>query len=401
MKKKTPVLNTVLLALTVVGMLAMIEATLRVYFWGTLDQPFSSVPVTIPHPTRSMALGPNLKGAHQELDFNVPIQINAQGLRGPDIGPKDHRQRILLVADSTTFGSGVAVEHIIPTVLAEELGPDRVEVINAGFSTYNTVQELLFLEEEGLEYQPDLVILAFSPNTDIQTNTLRLQRLHQRKTRRAYAHLNETGKLELELSYAQALYEKEKDRTFEDRQKSYYKRQVIYRLGKMVVNSFKTSKFHDPNIFIGWPFLAEFSPEYSTRGKSVEEYTELWEDGWAVTKALILRMRNETLAHGATFAMMAMAPKLQVEVDYQGKVRETYPNLKLDLTQINRVFEQFGQDANIPVLDALSPLVDAAQAGETGLYFHIEDEHMTAKSHRLVAQSLAKQLQTHGLVPTL
>ena len=347
MKKKTPVLNAVLLVLTVVGMLAMIEATLRVYFWGTLAQPFSSSPVTIPHPTRTMAYGSNLIGAHQELDFNVPIHINVQGLRGRDIGPKDHRQRILLVADSTTFGSGVAVEHIIPTVLAEELGSDRVEIINGGFATYNTVQELLFLQEEGLAYQPDLVILAFSPNTDIQTNTLRLQRLHQRKTRRAYAHLTETGKLELELSYAQALYEKEKDRSLEDRQKSYFKRQAIYRLGKMVVNSFKTSEFHDPNIFIGWPFLAEFSPEYSTRGMSVGEYVEVWDDAWAVTQALILRMRDETIAQGATFAMMAMAPKLQVEVDYQKKVHETYPHLKLDLTRINRVFEQFGHDANI------------------------------------------------------
>ncbi len=398
MKKKTPILNAVLLVLTVVGTLFMIEFMLRVYFWGTLAQPFSSAPVTIPHPTRTVAYGPNLTGVHQELDFNVSVNINAQGLRGANIGPKDYRYRILIVADSTTFGSGVSVEHIIPTVLAKELGAERVEVINGGFSTYNTVQELLFLEEEGLAYQPDLVILAFSPNTDIQTNTLQLQRLHQQKTRRAYARLNEVGNLELDLSYAKAFYEKEKNRSIEDRRKPYFKRQVIYRLGKMVVNSFKTSTFHDPNIFIGWPFLAEFSPEYSTRGMSVDEYAELWSDGWAVSKALILHMRDETLARGAKFTMMVMAPKLQVEVDYQQKVIEAYPNLKLDLSRINRAFEEFGRKADIPVLDARSVLVDAARAGQTGLYFHLEDEHMTAKSHHLVATSLAQQLRELNLV---
>ncbi|WP_447971247.1 alginate O-acetyltransferase AlgX-related protein [Nitrospira sp. M1] len=398
MKKQTPLLNVVLVCMTIAVMVVVMEAFLRVYFFGSLAQPFSSPSFTVPHPTRTIAYGPGLTGWHQELDFNVPVHINAQGLRGPDIGPKDHRQRILFVADSTTFGSGVPVEQIIPTRLTEELGADRVEIINGGFATYNTVQELLFLEEEGLSYKPDLVILAFSPNTDIQTNTLVLQELHQKKKVRAYASLDDAGQLQLDLSHVKPFYEREKDRTPEERLKAYHKRQVLYRLGKMLVGSFKTSKFHDPNMFIGWPFLAEFAPEYSTRGMSVEDYTRLWDDGWAVTKALILRMREQVLAQGATFAMTVMAPKLQVENEYQAKVQEAYPQLQLDLTRINRVFEEFGQEAGIPVLDSLTVLVEAARQGESGLYYSIEDEHMTAKSHQLVATSLARQLHVRGLV---
>ncbi len=42
-----------------------------------------------------------------------------------------------------------------------------------------------------------------------------------------------------------------------------------------------------------------------------EEYTRLWEDGWAVTKAIILRMRDAVKAQGGRFAMMVMAPKLK------------------------------------------------------------------------------------------
>ena len=398
MKKKTPVLNTVLVLFTVVIMLVTIEFFLRFYFFKSLAQPFSSEPITIPHPTRTIAYNPNAKGWHQELDFNVPTNINAQGLRGLDIGAKDQRKRILLVADSTTFGSGVVVEEIIPTRLGEELGNDRVEIINGGFATYNTVQELLFLKEEGLAYDPDLVILAFSPNTDVQTNTLALQRLHQKKTVRAYASLDDKGQLQLDLSYVKAFYEKEKDRTQADRRKAYYKRHVVYRLTKMFVKSLQTSEFQDPNIFIGWPFLAEFAPEYSTRGMGAEAYQRLWEDGWAVTQALILRMRDLVEAQGGRFAMMVMAPKLQVMKDFQSKVLEAYPNLKLDPTRINRSFEEFGKRENIPVLDALSVLLEAETAGETDLYYSIEDEHMTAKSHRLVAKSLAKQLRELGFV---
>ncbi len=264
MKKKTPILNLVLVLMTIMIRFVMVESFLRAYFFGTMAQTFSSLPIMVPHPTRSIALGPGLEGWQQKLDFNVPVNVNAQGLRGADIGLKDDRQRILIVADSTTYGSGVAVEHIIPTALAEELGSDQVEIINGGFATYNTVQELLFLEEEGLAFEPDLVILAFSPNTDIQTNTLALQRLHQRKTVRPYASIDDNSQLQLDLSYAKAFYEKEKERSPADRQKAYYKRHVVYRLGKMFVNSFQTSEFQDPNMFIGWPFLAEFTPEYST-----------------------------------------------------------------------------------------------------------------------------------------
>ena len=398
MKNKTTILNAALVIFTVLFMVVVGEAFLRVYFFRTLAQPFSTLPVTVPHPTRTIAYAPHSVGRHQELDFNVPIEINAQGLRGTDIGPKDHRQRILFVADSTTFGSGVPVEQILPTLLAKELGEDQVDIINGGFATYNTVQELLFLEEEGLSYQPDLVVLAFSPNTDIQTNTLALQQLHQKKKVRAYAYLDDAGQLQLDLRYVKAFYEKQKDRSSEDHLKPYFKRHVLYRLGKLLVKSFQTSAFHDPNIFIGWPFLAEFAPEYSTRGMTKEDYRQLWDDGWAVTQALILRMRDESVAQGAKFAMMVMAPKLQVEEEYQQKVREVYPGLKLDLTRINRIIEQFGHEAHIPVLDALTPLVQAEQAGETDLYFHIEDEHMTAKAHKIVAESLAQQLREQGLV---
>ena len=115
MKKKTPILNLVLVLMTIMILFVMIESFLRAYVFGTMAQPFSSLPIMVPHPTRSIALGPGLEGWQQKLDFNGPVNVNAQGLRGADIGPKDDRQRILIVADSTTYGSGVAVEHIIPT----------------------------------------------------------------------------------------------------------------------------------------------------------------------------------------------------------------------------------------------------------------------------------------------
>jgi lysophospholipase L1-like esterase len=379
-------------------MLVVNEVFLRVYFYGALARISNQERQTIPHPTRGYTLNPGSRTWHQELDFTVPINVNSQGLRGPEISPKGSKQRILLIGDSTTYGSGVPEDQIIPALLAKELNPALVDVVNGSFTTYNTVQELLFLLEEGLAFEPDLVILAFSPNTDIQANTIPLQSLYQKKKRRPYASLDENGALQINLTYVQKFYEKQTTHPQKKKEPSFLKSQVTYQLVKKYVKSFKTSVWNDPNIFIGWPFLQEFSPEYSTRGLSREEYQQLWLEGWNVTKALLSKMREASVENGAKFAMMVMAPKLQVETKYQAKVLEVFPHLKLDVTRINREFESFGKESGIPVLDALTPLLGKQKIGETGLYFNMEDEHMTAKSHALVASALAQQILQKGLI---
>lgn len=398
MVKKSHIVNTGLVLLSVVTTLIVLEGGLRLYLFGTLVQPAAEKSAMMPHETRTYTLEPGFRGRHQELDFDVPVIVNEQGLRGPLVAPKSERPRILIVGDSATYGSGVAVEQIIPTLLAEELGGKQVEVINGSIPVYSTVQEMLFLVEDGLAYEPDLVILAFSPNTDMQTNTLALQKLYQRKRIRPYASLDASGALKIDFSGPATHYEKTKNGYTKTRRKGFFSRLLLYRYIKNVVKGLKRTKYHDPNIFIGWPFLAEFAPEHSTRGLSAQDYETLWAEGWAVTKALIRSMRQAAEAKGADFAMMVMAPKLQVDTVHQARVVQAFPGLRLDPTRINRAFEAFGRAEGIPVFDALTPLLEAASAGEDGLYFDIEDEHMTAKAHRLVAASLARQLRDSGLL---
>ena len=40
----------------------------------------------------------------------------------------------------------------------------NAEVFNAGISGFSTAEELLFLENEGIKYKPDFVVLAFFAN---------------------------------------------------------------------------------------------------------------------------------------------------------------------------------------------------------------------------------------------
>jgi hypothetical protein len=102
--------------------------------------------------------------------FRVQVEINSKGLRGAEVGYQKPQglKRILVVGDSFAWGFGVEQDEIFSTRLEAAL-PDT-EVINAGVSGYSTDQALLWLQQEGKRYSPDVVIYLLSGNDDIMNS---------------------------------------------------------------------------------------------------------------------------------------------------------------------------------------------------------------------------------------
>ncbi|MBZ0266033.1 SGNH/GDSL hydrolase family protein [bacterium] len=108
----------------------------------------------------------------------VPVKINSEGLRG-EVIPKQRvndNLRLLFLGDSVTFG--YLLEHDQSTIpskvksfLEQEIG-DSIEAINAGIGGYSPWQSRLFLEEEGLDYHPDIIILTIVLNDFTQKFSL-------------------------------------------------------------------------------------------------------------------------------------------------------------------------------------------------------------------------------------
>ncbi|MBX7166103.1 MAG: SGNH/GDSL hydrolase family protein [Pirellulales bacterium] len=111
--------------------------------------------------------------------MGVDVEINSQGLRGPElsVAKPPGVYRILALGDSITFGWGAAFDASYPAVLQGILNRSaatapadpaatvrRYEVINSGVGNYNTVQEVAYFRERGLALQPDLVMLGFFLN---------------------------------------------------------------------------------------------------------------------------------------------------------------------------------------------------------------------------------------------
>lgn len=127
---------------------------------------------------------PNHRQVLQTREYRVEWASNAQGVRSDrDFGPKAAEvTRILCVGDSFTACDQVpgaqswpaALEANLARRLAESGSTRRIEVVNAGFPGFSTANEAAWLAKFGARFEPDLVLVATTPN-DLSENPFPLQ----------------------------------------------------------------------------------------------------------------------------------------------------------------------------------------------------------------------------------
>jgi lysophospholipase L1-like esterase len=129
------------------------------------------------HATRAYRFAPNFRGRLTTPEYSTAMVINSLGLRDDrEYGRKPSGTfRILVLGDSFTAGIGVEGQEAFPKRVEEELTAGtsglRFEAINAGVPSYSTREEVLYLEQEGFQLQPDLVLLALFIGNDVVDNT--------------------------------------------------------------------------------------------------------------------------------------------------------------------------------------------------------------------------------------
>jgi lysophospholipase L1-like esterase len=99
--------------------------------------------------------------------WGTQVKINAHGHRGRMGEPgKFGGFRAIVLGDSITFGNLLPVEATYAEILQTMLDGSgaRYEVLNFGVGGYDTLQEVALLENRGLSYKPDLVVVAFCLN---------------------------------------------------------------------------------------------------------------------------------------------------------------------------------------------------------------------------------------------
>jgi len=100
------------------------------------------------------------------------VNINDRGHRGRELSVprRGHGIRVVVLGDSIAFGLKVSDEETFAHLL--DARDNGIEAANLAVPGYGTDQELLVLLRQGLEYQPDVVLLAFCLANDMAESVL-------------------------------------------------------------------------------------------------------------------------------------------------------------------------------------------------------------------------------------
>lgn len=311
---------------------------------------------------------PGKGGWQHTSEYDTYIAINAQGLRDDEYPYAKPAGvfRILILGDSFVEGFQVAQDATFEARLEQQLNAagtaPPIEVINGGVSRYGTDNALLFLENEGLRYAPDLVIYAFYPN-DVTDNI---------------------EKTLFELGDDGALIQHPGKVTFVEQLRGFfYDVSFLYRFG-LGVSIQMQQQADDTLIDTAWGrvlpiYRAELLPREA--------------NAWTLTAALLERMQASTSAAGADLVIVSLPEIYQSEDALWAQVEQTDEVLRRDAPSADL-------SARVPdgayYLDLL-PVFQARAQTET-LYYPV-DGHFNETGHQFAADEIEAYLKAQELIP--
>lgn len=149
------------------GICLVLELVLRLFGYGSFTQyrPDDKL-LWVPEPGRTIT-----------VQNHLPITINDQGFRYPVnlVAKQKDQFRVIAFGDSTTQGWGMDDTQHYSAVLekmlnASSCGHEQFQVVSAGVNAYpnSLVEEKLKLTIQDPTFQPDVVIRAYSFNTNFE-----------------------------------------------------------------------------------------------------------------------------------------------------------------------------------------------------------------------------------------
>lgn len=277
---------------------------------------------------------------------------------------------IAVLGDGFTEGRTVNDDETFTAVAERELAScpalkgGKAEIMNFGVSGFGTAQELLALQEYVWPFDPDVVVLAFSPASDLRDNAPSEEPMKPVAT--------VSGSL---LSI---------DMTF---------RQSPRFLGKTVwfrsLLDDLTAVSRVAQIVRGAPIDTAPFEDIATDDAFVSPSGELAQL-WNVTETLIEAMFAQVKTKDASFLLFTTTQSLQVDPETDKRTTAKDP-----FYAENRL-KKLGGQVGFPVL-ALAPTL-ADRAKESGVAYHDDTGSWNAAGHAEAGKELAKALCA-GLTP--
>ncbi len=321
--------------------------------------------------------------AHESV---TEVAISAQGFRSPAIEiPKPANvYRILMLGDSTTFGTGVTATDTVPALLQSALNKNlpastTYEVINAGVPGYSTAQEWLLYKRHAQELEPDLVVLNFLVTNDIRDN---LCIANDEPFRPCYAV--EQGELvRLESAAANSIS-----------------------TVSGPVNNFTLEGLHTyvflrqrlKNLVLGNPDMVRFLTDrgWQYDAGSLPPTLEAWYSpdfapvGWELTHTILDSLHSDTQKDGVPFLLVILPGRPQTIESYARVTDLLYGDTPAgaefhkDPQRPQTTLKQWADEQGVLVLDTLDSLKQMAAANSINLV----DGHFNALGNQVIAHDI-------------
>jgi hypothetical protein len=340
------------------------------------------------HPVYGFFHQPGVSGWVRTDEFTSFVKFNTQGLRGPEVSiPKPTGTfRALVLGDSVVEGAQVAEDATMAGRLRTELatltGGRRVETVNAGVAGFGTGQQLLFLEREGLAYQPDLIVLVFTIANDPADNSLAVAQRWKLAAERRPFFVLQGGDLELQPFQAPPPEQWGAVRTLLRDNSVVFTTLELWWIGKTVARAQGSV----------------VPPRDAEHEVYLNEVGDDWRSAWEVTDALLARVQATADAADVPLLLVLSPSEWQVYDDlWARELGDTSQSRRrFSPAAPNDRLAEIAARRGITLLDLRPTFRAEAAAGGPPVIFR-KDGHWTEHGHAVAAREVASTVQKYGL----
>ncbi len=323
---------------------------------------------------------PGAAGRLVTPEFDVPMVINADGLRDRATPAATAGRRLLAFGDSFVEGWGVPLEASVSKQLEQRLAAaEPVEVLNCGIAGYGTDQELLLYETLAPRFAADTVLLFFYGN-DLWNNASD-RGIGAERGFKPYFRLDSDGRLALRGTPVRRLPQWDEE---------WWDAQPWPR---------RWDRFLGERIHVYALARRALAPEEVGEAQRGEYYAGLFGPAnnpqparlWALADAILGAFADRVEANGARLVVVYVPSIVQVEpADWRAKRELAHLGDDFDLDRPNRELARVAAARRLRCID-LTPAF-RARAVDQVLYYR--DSHWNAAGHALAGELLAEALGT-------
>ena len=318
---------------------------------------------------------PNYEYTIARAEYKSNIKFNSKGLRDYEIeySKLNGTKRIALLGDSFIVGYELPLNKTISKVLEKKLNENnknaKYEAINMGLRGFGTTGEAVFLEKDGIKYNPDIVVLNLFVGNDITKIDFGVSGSIPKEV---FENNDDLENISLPVTKIQKL------------KHFIFRNYFTYSYVNKLMNDIKNK-----GIDAGY---------YNDIAETInKEWTANTEEKLEKAEVILRHLKRYTEKKGIKLLVVLVPAREQVDERKLSELVEKFGfgKSQMDIQKAQRILLQFGKESNIPMLDLL---LEFRKRNMNNSFYFETDGHWNEKGNQLAAQLIFEELKKEEFI---